>query len=595
MTNLNDAPTLLPSKPILFFFEVLLGIILIIPAIMWAILKKLVETPKKNVRGQVIVITGGGRGLGRELCLRFHRLGAKVACVDIDIKCARKTADIINEGGGVAKSYCVDITNREQIKCMHADIVKDLGPVDIIVNSAGIVMSHAYVNPDSDKLIEDIINVNLLGQFWVNREILPSMLERNSGQIVAISSMSSMSGLSGISSYAATKWATNGMMECLHNELKALNSNVVSTTVCPYFIDTNPELSDYFDLRIEKMSTSYAGEIIMSGILKNCRIFSVPNHFMGIVALASQFIGLPSLGPKVTSFLNPEVLSPWSVDLIRTKTRKHFPRPNETSRIRKHVLMISGCRSFQSVQFYSDLQGKIKVNSKSVRNVNYCIPVLTEERKKTINKIVTLQISGHYLNCTSFIRDGNILANWKMINLPEDIFKFNLDDVYNTVVEVMKDLPEGDVYLIENYVKMPSNVNVAGANLFYIKLQMLAMLIALINSKSNFDQTNNKVLLLKARLHARLFRIIVGTEIISSQTITESMLKGNFPEYITPIFPSIDAVLMYNSIKNPAIKELMSNGLMITIAFVDLILNSNPNSLQALTRSTRKKQKNNDL
>lgn len=55
---------------------------------------------------------------------------------------------------------------------------------------------------------------------------------------------------------------------------------------------------------------------------------------------------------------------------------------------------------------------------------------------------------------------------------------------------MLKDLPEGDVYLIENYMKMPSNVNVAGANLFYIKLQMLAMLIALINSKSNNSSSN---------------------------------------------------------------------------------------------------------
>lgn len=96
---------------------------------------------------------------------------------------------------------------------------------------------------------------------------------------------------------------------------------------------------------------------------------------------------------------------------------------------------------------------------------------------------------------------------------------------------------------------------------------------------------------MKARLHARLFRIIVGTEIISSQEITELMLKGIFPEYVTPVVPAIDAVLSYRSIKEPIIKELMSNGLMLAMAFVDLVLNTNPKSIQALNETSKRKFK----
>lgn len=228
----------------------------------------------------MVLVTGAARGLGRELCLRFHRLGAKVACVDVDGEGCAETAMAINHHGGMAKGYKVDVTDRKQIKVMHETVVKELGPVDIVVNNAGIVLAHMYVNPESDQLIEDLINVNLLGQIWINRELLPSMLERNHGQIVAISSMSSMSGLSGISTYTAAKWATNGMMESLHNELRALKSAVVSTTVCPYFIETNPEISKHLELRLPEMPTSFVGEIVMNGILENRRIFSVPNHFM---------------------------------------------------------------------------------------------------------------------------------------------------------------------------------------------------------------------------------------------------------------------------------------------------------------------------
>lgn len=101
----------------------------------------------------------------------------------------------------------------------------------------------------------------------------------------------------------------------------------------------------------------------------------------------------------------------------------------------------------------------------------------------------------------------------------------------------------------------------------------------------------NKVILMKARLHARLFKIIVGTEIISSQDITELMLKGTFPDYVTPVIPEINAVLSYRSVKEPIIKEIMSNGLMLAMTFIDLVLNSNNKSIQALNESSRRTYK----
>jgi hypothetical protein len=96
---------------------------------------------------------------------------------------------------------------------------------------------------------------------------------------------------------------------------------------------------------------------------------------------------------------------------------------------------------------------------------------------------------------------------------------------------------------------------------------------------------------MRARVHARLFRIVVGTEIISSQDITALMLKGNFPEHVTPVVPTIDAILSYRSIQEPILRELMSNGLMLAMAFVDLVLNSNPKSIRALNEGSRRKLK----
>lgn len=261
------------------------------------------------------------------------------------------------------------------------------------------------------------------------------------------------------------------------------------------------------------------------------------------------------------------------------------------------ILKSFGCKPMCMTRCFSEAIEVSKIKRKHSRNVNYYVPLLSETRRESIKKIVSIQMSGHYLSCTTILRDGNILKDWKMLYMPEEMNKFHLDDVYNSVSTLMKDLPEGDIYLIENYVKMPNNVNVAGANLFYVKLQTLAMLIALINSsqtkktKDDTQESTNKVVLMKARLHARLFRIIVGTEIISSQDITELMLKGIFPEYITPVVPAIDATLTYRAVKEPIIKELMSNGLMLAMTFVDLVLNSNPKSIQALNESSKRKLK----
>lgn len=99
-------------------------------------------------------------------------LGAKVACVDVDGEGCAETANAINRHSGTAKGYKVDVTDRQQIRDMHAAVRNDLGPVDIVVNNAGIVLAHMYVNPESDQLIEDMIDVNLLGQIWVSTGVV---------------------------------------------------------------------------------------------------------------------------------------------------------------------------------------------------------------------------------------------------------------------------------------------------------------------------------------------------------------------------------------------------------------------------------------
>lgn len=109
-------------------------------------------------------------------------MGAKVVCVDVDGAGCAETAEAINRDGGTAVSYEADVTDRHRIAAVHAAVTSGLGPVDILVNNAGLVTAHMYVNPESDRLVEDLVNVNLLGQIWVSRVfITASLLPRDWG------------------------------------------------------------------------------------------------------------------------------------------------------------------------------------------------------------------------------------------------------------------------------------------------------------------------------------------------------------------------------------------------------------------------------
>lgn len=88
--------------------------------------------------------------------------------MDVDETGIHDTAKMIKENGGVAADYKCDVSKRDQIKDMHAQVKEDLGPVDIVINNAGIVWDHSYFNPSKDQFITNLINVNLMGQFWVS-------------------------------------------------------------------------------------------------------------------------------------------------------------------------------------------------------------------------------------------------------------------------------------------------------------------------------------------------------------------------------------------------------------------------------------------
>ncbi|KRT79700.1 dehydrogenase [Oryctes borbonicus] len=193
---------------------------------------------QKNLRGKVVVLTGGAGGVGQELALRLARASAKVVIWDVNEEAAQKVKENIEKEGHKVYHYTVDVTDRKNVY-KNADLVKqEVGVVDILINNAGIVCGNTFLDIP-DYMIEKTFQVNILSHYWTVKAFLPDMLRKGRGHIVTVSSLTGLLGTYKCTDYSATKHATLGFHESLHTELRTHGHRGINmTVVCPYFINT---------------------------------------------------------------------------------------------------------------------------------------------------------------------------------------------------------------------------------------------------------------------------------------------------------------------------------------------------------------------
>jgi all-trans-retinol dehydrogenase (NAD+) len=177
------------------------------------------------------LVTGGGSGLGRQLCRQAAARGARVIVWDLDGEAAARTAELITAAGGSASHQQVDVTDSAAVALAAASA----GQVDVLVNCAGVVTGRLLLEA-SEAQIRRTFDVNVLGLYWTTRAFLPGMLERDSGTVVTIASAAGLVGVARQTDYSASKWAAIGFTESLRAELRA--TGVRTLVVAPYFIDT---------------------------------------------------------------------------------------------------------------------------------------------------------------------------------------------------------------------------------------------------------------------------------------------------------------------------------------------------------------------
>ncbi|WP_417778450.1 SDR family NAD(P)-dependent oxidoreductase [Stutzerimonas xanthomarina] len=189
----------------------------------------------KGLSEKTVIITGGGGGIGRALCLRFAAEGSRVAVLDRDEAAVQSTAELVNEAGGNAVAYAADITDYAAIVETVDKIERDLGVPTVLVNNAGFDRFMPFLKTEPG-MWQQLIDINLTGALNMHHVVLPKMLEAGGGKVINIASDAARVGSSGEAVYAACKAGLIGLSKTLARELASKNINF--NVVCPGPTDT---------------------------------------------------------------------------------------------------------------------------------------------------------------------------------------------------------------------------------------------------------------------------------------------------------------------------------------------------------------------
>jgi 3-oxoacyl-[acyl-carrier protein] reductase len=182
-----------------------------------------------KLKNKKAIITGGSRGLGKATAIAFAKEGIDVAITGRNQQKLQETVAELKALGVNAVYEIFDVGNYEEVKTGIKNIISNLGGVDILVNNAGIANFGKLIDMEV-KTWENIIQTNVMGVYYVTKEVLPYLIAKNEGDIFNISSTAGLNGNATTSAYSASKFAVIGLSESLMKEVRKNNIRVVTLT-----------------------------------------------------------------------------------------------------------------------------------------------------------------------------------------------------------------------------------------------------------------------------------------------------------------------------------------------------------------------------
>ncbi|XP_071524250.1 epidermal retinol dehydrogenase 2-like isoform X2 [Panulirus ornatus] len=239
---------------------------------------------RKDVAGDVVLVTGGASGIGRLICLKMAARGAKIVTWDVNTADNEETARLVVAAGGVCRPYSVDLCDRHAIYAAAAKVKQEVGKVDILINNAGIVTGKNFKDAPDD-LIQKTFQVNIMSHFWTTKAFLGDMLASNKGHIVTVASLAGLAGVNKLADYCASKFAAVGFDESLRIELKVEGYDGVKTTaVCPYYISTGM-FAGVTSKLVPILQPDFVASETVDGILLNSPIVILPSFCRLLIIL----------------------------------------------------------------------------------------------------------------------------------------------------------------------------------------------------------------------------------------------------------------------------------------------------------------------
>lgn len=203
----------------------------------------------KKLEGQVVIITGGARGIGEGICKVFCNEGATVALWDV-LEEGQKTADRIAKNGGKIFYQKVDVSSQESVDKAVAKVISQYGKIDVLINNAGIIRDRSILKMSREEW-DQVMRVNVDSLYITAKAVVPHMKTANYGRIISASSVNAFQGAFGQTNYSASKAAIVGFTHSLCREVGKYNITV--NAIAPGFIKT-------------EMTDSMPEDVIQAGI-----------------------------------------------------------------------------------------------------------------------------------------------------------------------------------------------------------------------------------------------------------------------------------------------------------------------------------------
>jgi NADP-dependent 3-hydroxy acid dehydrogenase YdfG len=243
--------------------------------------------------GQVAAITGAARGIGRATAEAFLREGMKVAIGDLDVATAQQTAEELGHG---TVALPLDVTQRASVRAFLDGAEEQLGPIDVLVNNAGIMQVGHTLWEEDDATTQRMIDINVHGVMHGVKEIVPRFLARGRGHVVNIASTAGKGGFPGGGTYCGTKHFVVGMSEALRAELRGTGIEV--SCVMPVVVETELAAGLVETRGVKHIQATDVAEEIVSA-LRHARFdVYVPRSVAGVTKVMSL---LPRRGREAMS------------------------------------------------------------------------------------------------------------------------------------------------------------------------------------------------------------------------------------------------------------------------------------------------------